>query len=487
LIELYADTASLASEETEAVGPVDIYGSTRIRARSSPSATRPQVRPQAQVIEIDRYKLRDNTHIRPQDFVELVCPQHRQADTDPSGDIIRVKTIFRYRLTGEVTIKGHRFMRERYVIGASFQGEHPRPDTRRSEPLDERKKARVNELVQHFTVREDDNRPAEVQGLEEIQISLVKRKRTVILTDKSYPVLSFRNDPKVRKDALLAGPSKADQKLYIIHNGPLVCRSSWISVQSPNDKVYGGEWRYLSKKALSPPRQVQKSHAHGHTPLKLSHETAQRHARAMAESDRPRVYRFKQPSKNGRYIYIDAYCGAGGASQGARQAGLKILGGLDHDETAIQAWANNNPGAIYLNMDSFDFLSNENWKILGRCDILNISNPCQPFSPSQYVYFGFNCRTTTDTSSTIDGKNDEANIAQLHAIKSLIEALKPRVVILENTSGLVNLTENQPYFRKIIYDISSAGAGYNLRYKIINMADYGLPQERKRLIIIAAK
>lgn len=282
-------------------------------------------------------------------------------------------------------------MRERYVIGTSFQGEHPRPDTKRSGSFDERKKARLNELIQHFTVREDDNRPAEVQGLEEIQISLVKRKRTVILTDKPYPMLSFRHDLEVRRNAHLAGPSKADQKLYVIQNGPLVCRSSWTSVQSPNGKVYGGEWKYLSKKALSPPQQEQQSHAHGHTPLKLSHETAQRHARAMAESDRPRVYRFKLPSKNGRYIFIDVYCGAGGATQGARQAGLKILGGLDHDENAIQAWAENNPGAIYLNMDSFDFLSNENWKILGRCDILNISNPCQPFSPSQYVYFGFNC------------------------------------------------------------------------------------------------
>lgn len=442
------------------------------------------MRPQAPVIEINQYKLRDDTYVRPQDFVELVCPEHRQADAESSGDIIRVKGIFRYRLTGEVTIKGHRFMRERYVIGTSFQGEHPRPDTKRSGCLDERKKARVNELIQHLTVREDDNRPAEVQGLKEILISLVKRKRTVILTDKPYPMLSFRHDLEVRRNAHLAGPSKADQKLYVIQNGPLVCRSSWKSVQSPNGKVYGGEWKYLSKKALSLPQQEQQSHAHGHTP---SHGTAQRHARSMAGSDRPHVFRVKLPSKYGRLVYVDIFCGAGGATEGARQAGLKILGGLDHDETAIQAWAENNPGAIYLNMDSFDFLTNENWKILGRCDILNISNPCQPFSPSQYVYLGFNCGTATDTSSTIDGKNDAANIAQLHAIKGLIEVLKPRVVVLENTSGLVNLTENQPYFRKIIYDISSAGPGYNLGFNIINMADYGLPQERKRLIIIAAK
>lgn len=275
-------------------------------------------------------------------------------------------------------------MRERYVIGASFQGEHPRPDAKRSDSLNERKKARVNELIQHFTVREDDNRPAEIQGLEEIQISLVKCKRTVILTDKPYPMLSFRHDLELRRNAHLAGLSKADRKQYVIQNGPLVCRSSWTSVQSPNGKVYGGVWKYLSKKASSPPQEHQ-SHARESTPLNLSPEPDQRHARTMMESNRSHHHRIKQRSKTGRYTYFDVYCGAGGTSQGARQAGLKVLGRLDHDETAIQAWEKNNPGAIYLEMDSFDFLCKENWRIIGRCDILHISNPCQPFSPSQYV------------------------------------------------------------------------------------------------------
>lgn len=89
--------------------------------------------------------------------------------------------------------------------------------------------------------------------------------------------------------------------------------------------------------------------------------------------------------------------------------------------------------------------------------------------------------------STIMGKNDEINIAQLHVIKPLIEALKPRVVVLENTSGLANMEKNRIYLNRLLNDMTSAGPGYNLRYKIVNMADYGLPQERKRLIIIAAR
>lgn len=89
--------------------------------------------------------------------------------------------------------------------------------------------------------------------------------------------------------------------------------------------------------------------------------------------------------------------------------------------------------------------------------------------------------------STCDGKNDEVNIEQLNVIKPLVETLKPRVVILENTAGLANIKENRKYFNKVLNNIHSSGSGYNLRYKIVNMADFGLPQERKRLIIIAAR
>lgn len=89
--------------------------------------------------------------------------------------------------------------------------------------------------------------------------------------------------------------------------------------------------------------------------------------------------------------------------------------------------------------------------------------------------------------STSAGQNDEINIEQLNVIRPLIEKLKPRVVVLENTAGLANIKKHRPYFNKVLNDISAAGSGYNLHYRIVNMADYGLPQERKRLIIIAAR
>jgi DNA (cytosine-5)-methyltransferase 1 len=369
-------------------------------------------------------------------------------------------------LTGEVALEGHRFVREKYLIRKSFDGAHPRPDVTKEHPPNERKGPRLNELAMHLTVREDDDRPAIVQGLENIRISEIKRKRRVILTDTWYPGFGFRDQAYLYGH--LADRPKLEQGLYLLENGPLVCRWSRTSIMSPNGKVYSGIYKHFSKKDLAPPQ--------------LSHPSQD-----LLGIKSPCSSLRKLPSKNRQYTFFDMYCGAGGATQGACQAGLKILGGLDHDELAIQAWAKNNPRSIDLNMDSFDFLCHKNWKIIGGCDILNCSSPCRFFSPAQYVYFGSNCETATNTSSTIDGKDDEANINQLHVIKDLIEAMKPRIVVIENTSGLANIEKNQKYFHKLLNDVSSAGSGYNLRYKIINMADDGLPQERKRLIIIAAK
>jgi DNA (cytosine-5)-methyltransferase 1 len=89
--------------------------------------------------------------------------------------------------------------------------------------------------------------------------------------------------------------------------------------------------------------------------------------------------------------------------------------------------------------------------------------------------------------STKPGKYDEINIKALDTIKLAIEHMKPRLVVLENTSGLANFKKNQAHFNRVLRNITTAGPGYSVAYKIINMADYGVPQQRKRLIIIAAR
>lgn len=277
-----------------------------------------------------------------------------------SGDFLRIRNILKDRDTGEITLRGHRFGREKYLIGTSWKGDHPRPDVKKSGPLNERVGPRMNELVLHLTVQEEDNRPEEVQSLEVVQIDQIKRKRAVILTDKPYPMLGYR-DPDSCQFAILANMTAEEQMANLFEMGPLACRSSWTSIISPNGNEYGGVWRLFSQKDISPPQQPQRSSRVGHTP--------------------------SQPtplSKISPYSVFDTYCGAGGASQGTCEAGLKVLGGLDHDQIAMGAYELNHPRAMPLCIDSFEFLRyGEILRVFKRGDVLIICFPCQPYSPNQ--------------------------------------------------------------------------------------------------------
>jgi DNA (cytosine-5)-methyltransferase 1 len=79
------------------------------------------------------------------------------------------------------------------------------------------------------------------------------------------------------------------------------------------------------------------------------------------------------------------------------------------------------------------------------------------------------------------------NVKALDFIKPILEGLKPRILVLENTANLVNMEKNRKHFHRLLRNITTAKPGYSIIYKVINMVDYGLPQPRKRLIIIAAR
>ncbi|KAF3046098.1 hypothetical protein E8E12_011053 [Didymella heteroderae] len=429
------DLVDLTNEVEDARGPVDFYQITQVRPSLAGNTARSQSLLRHSDDQARLCRLGNGTIVRPGDFVELQCPEHRKVDVESSGDFLRIVKILKDADNGDVTLRGLRYMREKYLVGKDSDNKGPK----------------LNEIVMHLTVREDDPRPAEVQGLEDIPLSEIERKQQIVVTDMSYPYKGFHYQPSAFF-APIAGKSKDQQRLYIFKKGPLLSRQSSVQRNSTPQNAT-------------------------HVPSKTSIEglDSREHRRnpSFEEVSTPRMLRRSLPFQRGRLTMFDMFCGNGGASRGADQAGLEVLGGLDHNELAMKGWELNNSDAIPLCMDSFEFLRNDNWRIIGRgrCDILNISNPCQPYSGAH----------------TWKGQNDEINIEQLQVIKPLIELLKPRIVVLENTAGLANIKKHRPYFNKVLNDIKSAGAGYNLRYNIINMADYGLPQERKRLIIIAAR
>jgi len=87
--------------------------------------------------------------------------------------------------------------------------------------------------------------------------------------------------------------------------------------------------------------------------------------------------------------------------------------------------------------------------------------------------------------STNPGKNDQLNYEAIYTVGPILEKLKPRIATLEQTYGLLTQEQHSKNFKLLLNDIQKAG--YNVRYKIQDMSEFGLPQRRKRLLVIAAR
>lgn len=171
------------------------------------------------------------------------------------------------------------------------------------------------------------------------------------------------------------------------------------------------------------------------------------------------------------YTYVDICCGAGGASWGAKMAGLELRGALDHDAAACTTYSLNFPQTALCHEEIAEIGSDEHPDL--RSDIMHCSFPCQAFSQ---------CNTTPNR------EKDDLNIATNMELGRLLDVAKPRVVTLEQTAGLMSLGykggRHSKSFDQFIKQFTSRG--YSIALKILNMAEFGLPQRRKRLIMMAS-
>ena len=164
-----------------------------------------------------------------------------------------------------------------------------------------------------------------------------------------------------------------------------------------------------------------------------------------------------------RYTFGDCFCGAGGMSRGAVSAGLRVKWGFDFNPAACQSYAMNffRTPIYKVWADQFSGAKGDH-----KVDSCHLSPPCQFFSDAH----------------TIQGKDDDMNTASLFAIFNLLEKAKPRIVTLEQTSGLIR--RHALFFNAVINMFTSRG--FSVRWKVMNCADFGLPQRRMRLFIIAS-
>ncbi|KAK1782739.1 S-adenosyl-L-methionine-dependent methyltransferase [Copromyces sp. CBS 386.78] len=166
-----------------------------------------------------------------------------------------------------------------------------------------------------------------------------------------------------------------------------------------------------------------------------------------------------------KYTAGDTFAGAGGASRGITDSGLHLEFCVDNWEHAIASLNANFHATTIYNVDMHDFIVDKNIK--HRVDILHLSPPCQVWSPAH----------------TRPGQNVEKNLAILFSCTHLIEKIRPRLFTVEQTFGILH-PRFENFFQSLVRGFTDHG--YSVRWKVINFSHYGLPQPRRRLIMIGA-
>ncbi len=166
---------------------------------------------------------------------------------------------------------------------------------------------------------------------------------------------------------------------------------------------------------------------------------------------------------------IDLFSGCGGSSLGFKQAGFQIKVGVDIDETASRSFRLNFPKAHVFTTDisvvsGKDLLLSGGFKS-GDQVILIACPPCQGFSSARR-----NSERLTDPRNNL-----------IFEFLRIVDEIRPRAFVMENVPGLAT-NIGKPIFDQILEKFKNLG--YLTTHGIANTSDYGIPQRRKRLILI---
>lgn len=157
---------------------------------------------------------------------------------------------------------------------------------------------------------------------------------------------------------------------------------------------------------------------------------------------------------------VDLFAGAGGLSVGLKMAGWDVKVAVEYDATAIATHRRNMPDVLHVCDDirEVDFR-----EYAGKIDLVAGGPPCQPFSVSGKQLGNLDMRD------------------MVPEFVRVVREIRPRAFMMENVQGLTT-TRFMPYLEAKIDELRSLG--YDVHWQVLNAADYGVPQNRRRLFVI---
>lgn len=160
---------------------------------------------------------------------------------------------------------------------------------------------------------------------------------------------------------------------------------------------------------------------------------------------------------------VDLFCGIGGLSYGFKKEGFNVVAGIDNDGSCKYGYETNND-ATFIEKPIEDVLSEELSKAYGDCKykVLVGCAPCQPYSR-------LNLKKVTNKQ-----------FSPIEKFAQLINDIRPDIVSMENVKEL----KKYAVFNQFVKNLKKQG--YKVDFDVVDTSDYGVPQKRMRLVLLAS-
>ena len=170
-------------------------------------------------------------------------------------------------------------------------------------------------------------------------------------------------------------------------------------------------------------------------------------------------------------IAIDLFCGCGGLTLGLQQAGFTVLGAVDIDPLSVETYKLNHQQVRVWETDIRQLEVNQVKKQLGleggQLDLLAGCPPCQ----------GFSGMRTLNGAREIEDERNELVFEFIRFVKEL----QPKAIMMENVPGLAK----DKRLKAVCEGLEALG--YNIKFELLDTANYGVPQRRRRVVILGGK
>ena len=169
---------------------------------------------------------------------------------------------------------------------------------------------------------------------------------------------------------------------------------------------------------------------------------------------------------------FDFFCGCGGSSTGLKAAGMEIAFGLDNDSDAERTFRANFPNAAFVSDDITNVPASALDSVVdasaGHPLLFNACAPCQQFS-----------RQRSYAAAPDDGR-----LELLDHLSRFVRRFRPELIFVENVPGLRDGSLGGEVFERLIQTLRKLN--YSREHAVVRSQDYGVPQRRARLVLIAS-